>query len=438
MIRPVSHPASGAAFDLAEEQPASIINFLADLRGNLPHHEHGLICETAGGDQRVYVVRRPAGGYSVRHYPGHGHHGSHDIVPESDAHKRGKDYTSGELERLGLPSGQEVPTDNHTQHDVATLDAPRIIAAEFQAYNRLDGREYKRRTTLAVRATAFRGKHARPLPDGVLPVWVQAFGMPRDWRYPVPSIAAQDTRWDAMPQPGSVTAIGVRAIQAEHCRVGSRWPQCPRSGRNWCGSYHPLAVLRTGLRVGEVLAMTAAAQLVPIRYHNGAVYLVAPADATLCAELGGSGTWAPGPAGERPAARRLGPCMYRQHDPVPPPAPRRPVSPGTQASFATLAAMNAGARAEREWREAARVQHLEPCEACGDPVDRATIDGRAHVAACRLELLARWRQLRAVSIPAAPVHAPVRRGICQVCGAQARLYPRGWLCDQHQPSAVRH
>jgi hypothetical protein len=305
VIRPIHHRGTGLRFDISQEQPGSVIDFLAGLRDNLPHHEHDLICETAAGDQRVFVVRKPGGGHTIRHYPGH-RHGPHHVIPESDEHKRGKDYASAELDRFGLPAGQEVPTDNRTRHDVATLEAPRIIAAEIQVFNRLDDSDYRRRTTLAMRATAFKGEHARPLPDGVLPVWVHAFGIPDGWKYPVPSIAAQDTRWDATPKPGSVTAIGPRLIKAEPCKRGSRWPVCPLTGRGNCGGSHPVDDPWPKLFVGEVLAMTAAAELVPIRYHTGAVYLVSPAQAALYEELGGTGLYTVGAVAERPASYKLG------------------------------------------------------------------------------------------------------------------------------------
>lgn len=328
MIRPVRHPETGLLFDLAEvPQPSKVIEFLRDLRENLPHDCHRLVCESAGGDERdkaVFVVRRPGGGFSVRHYQGHGHEGSHDAIPESDEHKRGKAYAAAEFERFGLPAGQEVRTNTKARLDVATLDAPRMTGVEFQAYEQIEDPEYKRRTTMAMRATAFTGKHARTLPaGGVLPLWVHAFGMPRNWSYPVPSIAAQDTRWDVMPKPGSVTAIGVRVIEAEPCRPGSRWDRCPVTSRGFCGEPHPRAELRPGLKVGEVAAMIAQAELVPLRYFNGAVYLVTPQDADRYGDLGGQGTYVAGPAGERPSARRLGPCPNYRHAGAParPPAP---------------------------------------------------------------------------------------------------------------------
>lgn len=71
--RPILHAPTGRQFDLAREQPAELIEFLANLHDNLPHFEHRLSCQTAGDDQRVYVVKCPGGGYSVRHYRGCAH-----------------------------------------------------------------------------------------------------------------------------------------------------------------------------------------------------------------------------------------------------------------------------------------------------------------------------------------------------------------------------
>jgi hypothetical protein len=137
--------------------------------------------------------------------------------------------------------------------------------------------------------------------------------MPPGHSYVVPSVAAQDTRWDVTPRAGSVTAIGVRVIEAERCRIGSRWPYCPRTGRSHCGSTHPLAVLSPGRSLSDVIGLTASAGLVPLRYHTGAVYLVTPEDAARYEELGGQGEYIAGSAGERAMARRLGPCLNPAH-----------------------------------------------------------------------------------------------------------------------------
>lgn len=42
-----------------------------------------------------------------------------------------------------------------------------------------------------------------------------------------------------------------------------------------------------------------------------------------------------------------------------------------------------------------------------------------------------------LAVRTAPVHAPVVKGRCSAgvtpCGATARLYAQGWLCDDHRP-----
>jgi hypothetical protein len=67
------------------------------------------------------------------------------------------------------------------------------------------------------------------------------------------------------------------------------------------------------LKVGEVAAMIAQAELVPLRYFNGAVYIVGPQDAARYEDLGGRGSYIIGPAGERPSTRKLGPCPSYRH-----------------------------------------------------------------------------------------------------------------------------
>lgn len=426
MIRPVSHPGTGRRFDLASATAADIA-FLRELHENLPSREHGLICDSAQhGDQDIYVYRRD-GHYWVRHFKGAGHHGDHRVVAESDEHKRGKDYTAGELERSGISAAQEVRTNNGAVLDVATLDAPRFLAVEFQAFNDMADRDYKARTTRIAHATAFTGQHSRPVSDGVLPMWVHAFGMPRKWAYPVPSIAAQDTSWQVMPKPGTVNAIGPRVIQARQCKPGS-WDSCPVRGRNWCGNWHPWARAWVGeetgriLKVGDVAAMAANKQLVPLRHYSGAVYFVTPEDAALYAELGGTGTWAPGSVGERQSARYLKSCRWRPYEPAPDPW-RIPVPP-TIAEPPIAPAPRLG-----PWR----------CSICGAQVTvakircdscNARIEGRGeHTLAARPQVkitaasldsqLGPWGNCTDCQRRYRPINAP---GLCYDC-ARARRFP---------------
>jgi hypothetical protein len=436
MIRPVSHPATGLRFDLAEEQPAGIIAFLEDLRENLPSREHGLICEAAGGsdeDRQVYVYK-PGDAYWCRHFPGHAHHGSHRVEPESDAHKRGKDYAFAAVDRAGIPAAPEVSSNNATRSDVVAFGAV-VAAAEIQASPR-DARVIKARDTRARRAAAITTPAlARPLTAGIQPVWMQIHDGDADWLHQVPSVRAaiRYSVWtEHLPKPGTVAAAGVRSIDPEPCRPGSRWDHCPVTGRGYCGGWHPIASARTGLTLDDTFVQAASGQLLPFRYYTGYVYLADPASIALNAELGGDGTWEPG---SRAATRKygFGPCRYWVHTER---NERERIFAGSQDGHPAdpLAAMNAAARAERERREAARVRQMEPCEACGEQIDRMSLDGRVHVATCRRDLLGRWQQLPTSIIPP-PAHGPIRRGACRVpaCEEPARLYPAGFLCDKHKP-----
>ena len=321
--RPILHVPTGRWFDLAERQPADLIRFLAGLHDDLPHSEHGLTCLTAGGDQRVYVVRCAGGGYSVRHYPGSGHHGDHRVIPESDEHRRGKDYSLRALESAGIPGGTEIRSDNGTKSDVAAFGTV-AIAAEIQT-SYIRAPDVKRRDTRARRATAIiTPGFARPLPSGLQPIWAQLHSGNAGWLYQVPSVQSTISYrvWgEHLPAPGTVGALGVRRIEAEPCRPGSRWPQCPRTGRMWCDSWHPIVSApdsdekRDRHTIDDVYVMAARSLLQPLRYHTGAVYLVTPEDAARYEELGGRGEYAAGRAGDRASARRLGPCGYRGHTP---------------------------------------------------------------------------------------------------------------------------
>jgi hypothetical protein len=319
--RPILHVPTGRQFDLAQEQPAELIEFLADLHDNLTHNQHRLRCLTAGGDKRVYVVRRSTGGYSVRHHPGSGHHGDHHVVPESDEHRRGKDYSLRALESAGVPAGIEIRSDNHTKSDVAAFGKV-VVAAEIQT-SYAKAPDVKRRDTRARHATAIiTPAFAQPLPDGLQPIWAQLHAGKAEWLYQVPSVRATISFqvWgEHLPAPRTVGAFGVRRIEAEPCRPGSRWQVCPMTGRSWCRGWHPIASApedhdkRDLYTMDDVFVHAAGDLLRPLRYHTGAVYLVKPKDIVLYEELGGSGEYVPGHGGDRSSARQLGPCRYKGH-----------------------------------------------------------------------------------------------------------------------------
>ena len=294
--RPVRHDPTGRQFDLAEGQPAELIAFLAELHDDLPCHEHGLRCLTAGGDQRVYVVGRPGGeGFSVRHYPGSGHHSDHRVIPESDEHRRGKDYTLRAVKTAGIAAGTEIRTDNRTRADMAAFGKV-AIAAEIQT-TYIKAPVVKRRDTQARRATAITTPgFQRSLRDGLHPIWAQLHPGAAGWMYQVPSVRATVSYqvWgEHLPAPSTVGAVGVRHIESEPCRPGSRWPVCPRTKGRWCSSWHPIVSApdsddkRDRRTIDEVYVMAAQGLLRPLRYHTGAVYLVSPEDAALYDELGG-------------------------------------------------------------------------------------------------------------------------------------------------------
>jgi hypothetical protein len=379
--RPILHAPSGRRFDLAEEQPADLIRFLADLHDNLPHHEHGLTCLTAGGDQRVYVMKCAGGSYSVRHYPGSGHHGDHRVIPESDEHRRGKDYSLRALETAGIPAGTEIRSDNGTKSDVAAFGTV-AIAAEIQT-SYINAPDVKRRDTRARRATAIiTPGFARPLPHGLQPIWAQLPPGNPGWLYRVPSVQStiRYAVWgDHLPAPGTVGALGVRRIEAEPCRPGSRWRQCPRTGRTWCRSWHPIVSApdsedkRDRHTIDGVYVMAARSLLQPLRYHTGAVYLVTPEDAARYEELGGSGEYVPGQAVDR--AKRLGPCSYPGHAPsIPHLASASPLSLETQARNEGYAGRLHAARAGHAPRQ--RTALISPAERT--PLGTCSLCGQEH------------------------------------------------------------
>lgn len=417
MSRPVSHPATGRRFDLAAAAPDDI-EFLRGLRDNLPSREHGLICETAGGsdeDKQMYAYRAGDGDWWCRHFPGHAHGGGHRVEPESDAHKRGKEYAIGAYDRGGIQHGTEIGSDNGTRSDVIGFGAV-VTAAEIQASPK-DARVIKARDTRARRATAITTPgYARPLTTGIQPVWAQIHDGAADWLHQVPSVRASIRYgiWtEQMPRPGTVGAAGIRTIDPEPCRPGSRWDHCPHLGGGFCGGWHGYASVRTGLALDDVFIQAATGLLVPIRYHTGHLYLTDPASVDVYAELGGDGTWTPG----RPqAAYRhiVGPCRYRAH-----------TVQDEQERLAREQAERRQAEAERLERERAEREQLLG-DGCWQMFRQAR---RRREQRERGQCFVTPRASFARSGSGNP--HPAGQCTCPGCPSPARQWPGGWWCSKH-------
>jgi hypothetical protein len=287
---------------------------ITSLHGQIHRGDCVLTCLEAGGDPEMHVYRSPmTGDYFARHFAGGGH-GSHAVVRESDEHRRGKDYWLRGFDAAGLEGATEVSTNNRTRLDVAAFGGLVPTGVEIQ-WSQLTTAQAKRRTTQTMRATGIIGKNARPLTKEILPVWFSPSQGRPSWLYEVPTVEARGLAWDFLPPSRSVMAEGVRRIEQEKCTPGSRWAQCPVTGRNWCRGWHPLQVVRTGLTIDEVAALVPAGQLVPLRYFTGAVYLTDRESSSRYAELGGDGRFVAGTAQFRRLVRSARPCGYQGHSP---------------------------------------------------------------------------------------------------------------------------
>jgi hypothetical protein len=409
MIRPVSHPGTGQVMDIAAATPGDIA-FLAELH-HLTARDQGLVCETAGGDdeaRRLSVYKRD-GSYWCRHFPGHGHHADHRVTAESDAHKRGKDYALAAFDREGITAAPEVSSDRKTRSDVVAFGAV-VVAAEIQASARKPA-AIKARDTRARRATAITTPgHAQPLTAGIQPVWAQIHDGDADWLHQVPSVRTtlRFTVWeDHMPEARSVGAAGIRTIDPEPCRAGSRWDRCPYRPGGFCGGWHGYAAVRGGLSLDDVFVHAATGLLLPVRYHTGHVYLTDPASIATYTELGADCTWHPG---EPAAAYRhvIGPCRYRAH---------------TQDD--EQARVTAEAQAERDRRTAELARFARE----RDERERVITEMRQREWAGRERRERHARERR--QQPAGPAPAAAQPCSCHGCPRPARQWPGGWWCDTH-------
>ena len=191
----------GRLLNLAALSPADY-KLITGLHGNIRHGDGILLCKETGGDPEMHVRRSPDGTrFWAVHFAG-GAHGTHDIRPESEEHRRGKDYWVRAFDTAGFTAVREVSTNNRTRLDAAAFGGAVDTGVEVQLYTPRPG-EVKRRTTQSMRATATTGAAPRLLPSGILPVWFSPSIGRLTWHYTAPTILAQDRDWGMLPGPRS-------------------------------------------------------------------------------------------------------------------------------------------------------------------------------------------------------------------------------------------
>ena len=205
--------------------------------------------------------------------------------PEGIAHHRVKDYIGGAAQRAGYTVTPEYTTSNHTRLDLL-IDAPFRFGVEAQI-SPITERAVKTRTTRSTNA-------------GIPPIWVATETRPFPY---APNIGFnRELDWTAgMPPKGSVTALHMKHITAEHCTPYSRFDHCP-DGRNSCGGWHPYYDALPGWTLDDAIAGIGDHQLEILQTATKAVYLVTLTGLELYRELTGhDGMFTPGAPGRRAA-----------------------------------------------------------------------------------------------------------------------------------------
>jgi hypothetical protein len=242
------------------------------------------------------------GRYFASHFPGSGHtHPDHEIVVESDEHRRQKDYWYRAADDAGYPVTKEFTTSAKTRLDVA-IDGPRKTGVEVQ-------RSFIKSRALTTRTT-------RSFGAGWLPIWFTASDKRPDWFNKVPTLGCNPLPWgDFMPGRRAATALGITKWDPVKCRPGE-FDRCPGGKKRACVAWHPKRAPRSGITVDDVARMAPNRELVPMRDASKNVHLVLPEDLDLWEELTGrSGEYRPGTASSharKPTSTTI--CTSPAHD----------------------------------------------------------------------------------------------------------------------------
>jgi hypothetical protein len=275
---------------------------ITSLHGTI-NRESGLVleCLSTGGDPAMYVWRNKDGQYWARHFPGAAH-GSHEVVHETDEHRRQKEYHVRAAEAAGLIAETEVST-GKTRLDVRISGGKVPTGIEIQ-HSDISAANAKQRTTKSYRA-------------GYTVAWFNDRGSRPGFLREVPAYGCNALPWrDRLPEARAATATGLVHVEAVRCEIGA-FEKCPDGYTRPCGLFHPKREPWRGLTVDDVAALVPNGQIVPLAARNG-IYLTSPKSLARYQELaGGSGLWVPGSSKQAsPTLDKLAPaqCENPEHD----------------------------------------------------------------------------------------------------------------------------
>lgn len=222
---------------------------------------HELACTQKGS--HVFIKHsEDTGLYWFSHFKGdlcNVYHGS----DETDEHKRQKEYWCRAATDDGLSVVTELPISGG-QRKIAQLD---VAITGGSVATDIEIQRFKITSKwLKTRDTRYRNA-------GYLPVWFNDGGPRPDWLYPVLAMGCNAAPWaEYLPQRRSVTATGLRVVDAVKCVVGA-FQTCPNGHYRPCGKYHPNLTPWNGLTVDAVAALVPAGEAVPLKTANG-IFLV--------------------------------------------------------------------------------------------------------------------------------------------------------------------
>jgi hypothetical protein len=207
------------------------------LHGEIRRGEPVLICLRPGGRNGEMFIRERDGRFFAAHFKGGAHEGGHEVVLESLAHRRQKEYWVRGAEAAGLRAAVEWPV-RGGRLDVAITGGAVDTDVEIQR-SEITQALARRRTTLYFRA-------------GFLPVWFNDGGERPLWLREVPALGCVKVPWnEQLPRPRAVTATGLTSIEAVRCEVGAFGRGC--HGQRWQGTWQvptTAAITRARARLG--------------------------------------------------------------------------------------------------------------------------------------------------------------------------------------------